>query len=198
MESATMIELTEAERHIYQETAKTLKGSERRIYMARIVQTLGHGGQRYVERTLGWNRRTIRKGLSELQSGIHHSDRFSARGRKRIEERLPHLLTDLGTLIEQALSNNGASENGGMAPVPTEDGQHSPQHSPQSPVRRFVLGLSVLQIRRQLREEKAYSVESLPCVATIRKKLAELGYILRPAHRLPRSTGPAPLESEQV
>ena len=43
-------------------TAQALKGSARRVFMARTVKELGPGGQRRAERELGWNRATIRKG----------------------------------------------------------------------------------------------------------------------------------------
>jgi hypothetical protein len=35
-------------------TAKTLPGSDRRGFMARIMKTLGHGGQSYAEGELSW------------------------------------------------------------------------------------------------------------------------------------------------
>ena len=38
--------VSEAEKTTYIETAKVLKGSDRRMIMARIVQNLGPGGQR--------------------------------------------------------------------------------------------------------------------------------------------------------
>jgi hypothetical protein len=37
--------------------------------MAEVVRSLGIGGQTFAERELGWNRRTIRKGMGELTSG---------------------------------------------------------------------------------------------------------------------------------
>ena len=86
-------------RHLSQ-TARTLKGSERRLFMARTVQLLGRGGQRRAERELGWNRHTIIKGLHELQSGIVCLDAFSQRGRRRAEERLPHLLDDIKAIVD--------------------------------------------------------------------------------------------------
>lgn len=72
-----------------------LKGDTRRIFMAKVVEILGLGGQRRAERELGWNRGTIRKGQHELENGSM-SDNFSARGRKKAEEHLPHLLEDIG------------------------------------------------------------------------------------------------------
>ena len=50
------MELTEAVKDLLVQTAKTLKGSGRRLFMARTVQALGEGGQRLAERELGWNR----------------------------------------------------------------------------------------------------------------------------------------------
>jgi hypothetical protein len=86
--------LTEDQKSTYIETAKTLKGSDRRVFQARVVKSLGRGGQRLAEAELGWSRCTISKGTYELESGIVCVDYFSARGRKRAEEHLPNLLLD--------------------------------------------------------------------------------------------------------
>ena len=50
--------LTEEQKSTYIETAKALKGSDRRMFMARVVKSLGRGGQRRAEAELGWNRCT--------------------------------------------------------------------------------------------------------------------------------------------
>ena len=68
--------------------------------MAQTVLELGPGGQSNAERELGWNRRTIRKGMSELKSGITCIDNYSARGRKSIENKLPRLLEDIKTIVD--------------------------------------------------------------------------------------------------
>ena len=52
-------ELVEEAKELLIETAKDLKGSTRRVFMARTVHALGDGGQRLAERELGWNRGTI-------------------------------------------------------------------------------------------------------------------------------------------
>ena len=85
------MELTDAVTGLLQDAAEQLKGSARRVFMARTVKQLGPGGQRRAERELGWNRVTIRKGTRELESGFAIVDAFALRGRKRAEERLPHL-----------------------------------------------------------------------------------------------------------
>src|SRR5438128_12601273 len=89
------MELTDSIKALFIDTAKTLKGSARRKFMARTVQELGPGGQRRAERELGWTRVTIRKGTHEMVSGFSCLDALSALGRKRAEAHLPHLLTDL-------------------------------------------------------------------------------------------------------
>ncbi len=48
-----MMELTDAVKELLLNTAKALKGSARRIFMARTVQALGPGDQRLTERELG-------------------------------------------------------------------------------------------------------------------------------------------------
>src|SRR5205085_5346014 len=55
------MELTDSLKLLFIETATTLKGSARRLFLARPVKELGPGGQRRAERELGWNRETIRK-----------------------------------------------------------------------------------------------------------------------------------------
>jgi hypothetical protein len=42
--------------------AGTLERSDRRCFMAKVVNIIGRGGQRFAESVLGWNRCTIRKG----------------------------------------------------------------------------------------------------------------------------------------
>ncbi len=85
MEDKT-VELNEEQRALYRATAKSLKGHERRVFMARVVKLLGKGGQSQAHRELGWDRDTIRKGLHELDSGMAWLDAYNARGRKRAAE----------------------------------------------------------------------------------------------------------------
>jgi len=69
--------------------------------MAQVVKLLGKGGQRRAEKELGWSRKTIRKGMKELESGFACEDAFSARGRKRAEEHLPNLLDDIKDIVDK-------------------------------------------------------------------------------------------------
>lgn len=157
-----MIEVTAAQQSAYRERANMLKGSERRRYMASVVQILGRGGQRYAESVLGWNRRTVRKGMAELTSGISQTDHFAARGRKRSEERLPHLLEELRAIAD---AQRRCRETSG-----TEPG---------------ISGVSATAVRRALIAQKIYPEPLVPALATIRKKLIDLGYQLHPARTPP-------------
>lgn len=147
------MELVEDIKELLVETAKSLKGSARRLFMARAVRALGEGGQRLAERELGWNRGTIRKGQHELEHGIVCIDAFSSRGRKRSEEHLPTLLSDITAIV---------------------DGQS--QADPQFRTNRLYTRLTATEVRRQLITQKGYCDEELPTAETIATKLNELGY----------------------
>jgi hypothetical protein len=69
MNPGNLIQLTDDLKSLYIKTAQKLKGSDRRQFMAEVVKGFGIGGQTLAERELGWNRRTIRKGMQELLSG---------------------------------------------------------------------------------------------------------------------------------
>jgi len=71
-----MPEISEELKQTYIETAKVLKGSERRQFMVRIVKSLGYGGQSYAAREFHWGRNTIAKGIRELESGEPIADNF--------------------------------------------------------------------------------------------------------------------------
>ena len=63
------MELTDAVKELHLNTAKALKGSTRRMFMARTAQAFGKGGQRLAERELSWNGGTIRKGGTSIGDG---------------------------------------------------------------------------------------------------------------------------------
>jgi hypothetical protein len=105
MRPKSIIELTENLKYLYIKTAKKLKGSDRRQFMAEVVKGLGIGGQTLVERELGWSRRTIRKGMQELESGQPIIDGFDRSGRKGVETKLPNLLLDMKSGSRSTKSN---------------------------------------------------------------------------------------------
>ena len=100
MKHKPRIQLDEQLKSLYIDTAKKLKGSDRRQFMAKLVQGWGFGGARFAEQQLGWNRRTIRKGMLELTHGISIADSFRLRGRKSVENKFPNLLSDIVSIVE--------------------------------------------------------------------------------------------------
>ncbi len=99
MSLKSIMKLTEYAKSLYIKTAKKLKGTDRRQFMAFYVKGLGIGGQTLAERELGWNRRTIRKGMQELKSGQPIIDGFHRSGRQRVETKLPNFLKDIKSLV---------------------------------------------------------------------------------------------------
>jgi hypothetical protein len=137
------------------DTARALKGSQKRLFMARTVKAMGRGGQRWAEDHLGWCRVTIRKGMRELHSGMTCLDAFSARGRRPVEGRLPRLLDDIKDIA---------------------DGQS--QADPRFQTDRLFTRISAAEVRRQLIATKGYTDEQLPTQQTINTKLNLMGFRL--------------------
>lgn len=149
-----MLELTDDMIITLKETAKNLKGSNRRMFMARIVNHLGYGGSVLASKKLDWHRETIRKGQFELKNGAI-KDKFSDRGRKKIEELLPNLLYDIKKIVEP-----------------------ESQTDPSFNTCRLFTRLTSGEVRRQLLN-LGYTDNELPSERTIRIKLNDLGYNLK-------------------
>jgi hypothetical protein len=147
------MELTDSLKTLLIETAKSLKGSARRLFMARTVKELGPGGPQRAARELRGGRMTIRKGLHELDSGVMCVDAFALRGRKRAEAHLPNLLTDIQAIVDS-----------------------QSQADPQFRSNRLYTRLTAAEVRRQLIAHKGYSDATLPTAETIGTKLNKLGY----------------------
>jgi hypothetical protein len=137
------------------DAARALKGSQKRLFMAKTAKAMGRGGQRWAEGHLGWCRDTIRKGTHGLDSGMTCVDAPSARRRKPAEEHLPRLLDDIRDLVE---------------------GQC--QADPRSQTDRLFVRISAAEVRRRLIAEEGYTDERLPTRQTINTKLDMLGYRL--------------------
>ena len=150
------LELTETIKQLLKETAKQLKGSAKRRFIAQTVDALGEGGQSLAARELGWNRVTIGKGIKELRSGITCVDNYQGRGRYKAEDKLPNLLSDITKLVDA-----------------------QSQIDPSFKSQRLYTRLSVAQVRNQLIEKFSYDDKELPSAETIRVKLNDLGYRLK-------------------
>lgn len=164
-------EMTPELKETFIETAKVLKGHQKRLFMARVVQSLGRGGLSFVQREMGWNEGVVRKGQHELRTGIACLDAVNQRGRRKAEEKLPKLLSDIKQIVD--------SESQIDATFQTN---------------RLYTRLSAAEVRKQLIIQKGYTDEVLPTAKTIGLKLNELGYQLRtvlkskPEKKFPKQT----------
>ena len=116
--------------------------------MADVVRALGRGGQRFAEKYLGWNRKTVRKGIQERDSGQPIEDRFQERGRKKAEEHLPSLLEDIREIVEPRS-----------------------QTDPTFRSTRVYTPLTAEEVGHRLHTQFGYTQAQLPCVRTLRTKL---------------------------
>jgi hypothetical protein len=147
------------------ETAQSLQGSARRLFMARTVQELGPGGQQRAARDLRWGRMTIRQGMRALASGINCIDAFNLRGRQRAAEHLPNLLTDIRVIVDRQ--------------------SHA---DPQFRSQRLSTRLTAAEVRRQLIAQKGYLEAILPTAETIGPTLNARGYYPQKVAKSPPQT----------
>jgi hypothetical protein len=143
-----------AMKQVLQDTARSLRGYAKRLFMARTVNDLFEGVAFRAEQELGWNRVTMSKGLHELASGIECVDgRKGATGRKPAEAHLPNLLSDIRELVESQSHTDARFRNN-----------------------RLYTRMSASEVGRQLQKQKGYSAEELPSEETLRCKLNMLGF----------------------
>ena len=151
-----MSEISEEVKAIIKKTAKKLTGSQRREFIAEITNELFGGSARKAEREFGWGRETVHKGIRELATGIECLDNYSARGKKKTEEKIPQLIADIQSLFDK-------------------DGQLLPDFKPDFPHGK----ITARAVRRLLVKRFGYRDDQLPSENTIGNILTRLGY--RPA-----------------
>ncbi len=98
----------------------------------------------------------IATGLKELETGIVCVDKYQGRGRKKTEELLPNLESDISDLID-----------------------NYSQADPKFKSSFKYTKVSAKRVREALRLEKGYSGEELPCRQTIGDILNRMGYRLK-------------------
>ncbi len=134
------------------QATSTLKGSERRMFLGQLALDLKSGGKVLVSKTLNISRVTLRKGISEAESGIPQKDMFNKRGRKPLGEIYPELIEKIKEIADDAS-----------------------QTDPQFKSTRLYTRLSVKEIRIQL-IKLGHTNEELPSNQTIWNKLIDLGF----------------------
>lgn len=143
------------------EVRDTLTGSDRRLFMAKVVKLLGPKGKRKAELHLGWNRCTINKGIKELDSGIVCVDDFSSRGRKGVDFYFPNLRNDIHDIVNP-----------------------KSQADPTFRTTKLYSPITVAEVRRRLISDKGYDAETLPKRQTIANILNKLGYSLKKVQKI--------------
>jgi hypothetical protein len=137
-----------------QQSADSLSGYHKRLFMARTVRDIFEGKPYRAQRILGWNRETIDKGLRELTTGIECIDgRRGLTGRKPIEHHFPTLREDIRDICESQCQTDARFRT-----------------------QRLYRRITTKEVRKQLVEQKGYDPETLPCEETVRLRLNELGY----------------------
>jgi hypothetical protein len=150
------MELTHEVKEFFVNTANSLKGADRRRFVAGVVRMLGRGGQRRAENELGWDRGTIRKGEHELATGVEFPDRRAGCKRKCIDDRLPNLRQDIRKVVECWC-----------------------QTDPRFRSTERYTRLSVSEVVNRLIDDMGYEDLELPSNETIRKVMHALGFRLR-------------------
>src|SRR5215469_17731018 len=80
--------------------ARRLTGFRRRAFLAEVTTAVCDGSPRLAERRFGWGRATVAKGLHEARRQMRCLDNFAARGRRRSEDKDPHLAADIRAIVE--------------------------------------------------------------------------------------------------
>lgn len=146
---------------IFKETIYKLKGSDRRVALAKVSEVIGKSGQSLVAREFNVSRDTIRKGQHELNSGFKIVDAFNARGRKPIEEKLPNLKQDIKDIVDS-----------------------QSQTDPNFKTTRIFTRLTVKEVRKQLIKQKNYEDNDLPTNQTLNNIINEIGYHLKKVRKV--------------
>lgn len=141
---------------LLQQGADRLKGYERRLFMAEVTLKLCDGNVRKAERRFGWGRETVAKGIHELRQGVRCLENSAARGRPRLEDKIPQLAQDIRTIVEP----------------------HT-QADPELKSDRRYSNLSAAEVLEALQTKRGYAKENLPSERTMRDILNRMNYRLK-------------------
>jgi len=147
---------TEKIKSTLKDAAKKLTGVAKRAFIAQTTIDHFEGSTRKAERIMGWSRKTVEKGLKELEMAIVCVDNYKARCRQKTENRLPNLEKDICSLVD------GSS-----------------QTDPTFQTMLRYSRISAKSIREALIQEKGYEDSQLPTRQTIGDMLNRLNYRLR-------------------
>lgn len=141
--------------------AGSLTGEHKRAFIAEVTVRLCDGRVRQAEDRFGWNRKCIRKGLAERESGKiippnYANTGYANTGRRRFEDRHPKFADDVRDIAEPQT-----------------------QTDPELKTDRRYLNLTSAEVRTKLITEKAWKSNELPAGRTMRRILNRMGYRLK-------------------
>lgn len=136
--------------------AGKLAGEKKRAFIAEVTLRLCDGKVRQAEDRFGWNRKCIRKGLAERESGEVIPGNYAKTGRQRFEDLHPKFAEDIRDIAEPRT-----------------------QTDPELKSERRYLNLTSAEVRTNLIEEKDWKAEELPAGRSMRRILNRMGYRLK-------------------
>ncbi len=148
--------LTDQIKATFKDAARKLTGQKKREFTAQVALDYFNGSARKTEAAMGWDRRSIQRGLDSLRTGIPYQDNYQARGRKKVEEILPRLVEDIRALVD-------------------DEAQIDPTFGSEF---RY-LKVSAQAVRDALISQQGYNDAELPSRQAIGRLLNRLGYRLR-------------------
>jgi len=146
---------TESYDALLRSAARRLTGYQRRLFLAEVATQLCAANARQAEIRFGWGRETVATGLHEARSGIRCLENFSARSRRRSEEKNPQLAADIRAIVEP----------------------HT-QADPELKSSRRYANLSAEEVRDAL-IATGQDAQTLPSIRTLRDILNRMNYRLK-------------------
>lgn len=158
-----------------QSAARKLTGADRRAFQAEAARDYCKGSPRIAERTFGWNRSAVQRGLDEMESGevIPNGKRT---GRPGFSQQLPNLQEDIRSLVNPNSQTHPTFEN----------------------TFRYTR-MTAKAVIEVLVREKEYDVGELPAESTMRRLLNDMNYRLRRVQKTkPQKKSPKPTASSRT
>lgn len=135
--------------------SKKLTGFKRRQFQAEMTTKYCDGSARRAESVFGWSRSCVNTGLNELQTGIRCVDSFSRRGRKRTEDKVPEIQSEIQRIADP----------------------HT-QADPKFQTTQAFTRITAKSVREQLLKNRKLR-EKVPCRQTVGTLLNRMGYSLK-------------------
>ena len=135
--------------------SKKLTGFQRRQFQAEMATRYCDGSARRAESVFGWSRKCVNTGLNELRTGMRCVENFSRRGRKKTEDKVPEIQSEIQKIVDP----------------------HA-QADPKFQTTQAFTRITAKSVREQLLKNRKLR-EQVPCRQTIGTLLNRMGYSLK-------------------